>query len=424
MKKRGLSEIIVTIILILLILVAIAIIWFFINNLLQKNKETIPLKETLILQRMDIKSVSGNLIVPDATGVKVVIAREASREKYVGTEIIEKKADIVFIIDSTFSMQPQIDAVKSITEDFADELNASSINARLGLIEFRDYNTSYCGTSVNKFATKVHNLSASSNFTTNVSFFKDQVGGINVIFGGDFPEAHLSAINDSLSLKYDPDAKKIIIMLSDAQPHAKDCTCANQVITTPNIYYSLCYPSTTLGVNTTYPINSTGGSCYMGPPTVSEMTDALVSKGITFYYLNTGYLEPTPINNNVTSVCMNRIIEKDMTSRTGGAYFRYGSTDDVKSIIVNLANIINAKYESVIKIDHLKLVFYNDTASYIAIISNPPLKSFDTNTYSVDLTNGTRIPKITNVKRVEVYSVLKTKGGEEVVGPVTDVWKV
>lgn len=401
-EKRGLSEIIVTIILILLVLAAIIIVWFFVNNLIQKNKEVIPLKETLILQRMDIQKVEGDLVTPSL--VKVIVARGATREKYEGEEVIEKKADIVFIIDSTGSMGPRITQVSNIVKSFVDKLNEKSIDARLALVEFRDYPNlnGACGQASSSFTYRVHTFSG-QNFTIDSDLFKTEV--TNVASGvsaaaGDFPEAHLIGINQSLMLNLDDSARKIFIVLSDSAPHAQDCTC------TKNPTYSGCF--------THFNGDTTDASCYLGPKTVNEVTNSLVAKDVNLYYLSSG----TVSDPHFPFLCENVSMESVMTSRTGGAYYSYSSSADIQNIILNLADSISEKYSVVVQFDHINIVFYNDSASYVEKIFDLPLKSFDSKTYDVDLAG-----KISNVKRVEVYSVLKTKSGEEVIGPVTDVWR-
>ena len=83
--------------------------------------------------------------------------------------LIERKGDIVFVVDSTGSMRDEIEEVKDTIFDFVDELEERSINYRLALVDFKDYDDSPCGSIGNiEYPSLIHEFS-SEDFTGSLS---------------------------------------------------------------------------------------------------------------------------------------------------------------------------------------------------------------------------------------------------------------
>jgi hypothetical protein len=69
----------------------------------------------------------------------LAFAEQASDlEKYLDCQM-DKKADIVFVFDTTSSMSGEINELSAIAGSFASDLEASRIDHRIGLMEFRDF---------------------------------------------------------------------------------------------------------------------------------------------------------------------------------------------------------------------------------------------------------------------------------------------
>jgi len=141
-----------------------------------------------------------------------------------------KKADIVFVFDTTGSMGGEIDEMKSIAKEFADRLTSSGIDYRLGLTEYRDYDLdcggdSACGGSED-FPYKVYNEGV---LTGNSATFKAWIDGLGLGWGGDEPEAVLAAMIHTVDDQQwrGGDAAKVIVLITDAPAHP-DGDCCNQ----------------------------------------------------------------------------------------------------------------------------------------------------------------------------------------------------
>jgi len=394
--KKGVSNIIVVILLILLVLALIVILWWFLRGMLKEQGEIAEAKADLIDMGVDI----GKVNISEATGkVNVTISRGPGRMVLKNVTVIEQKGDIVFLIDSTGSMLNEINDVKSTITSFADKLSVEGIDYRLALIEFRDYPTGRCGISGYDFPSKIYSFTEGS-FTTNIVEYKSKIDTITTVGSGlDLAESHLTALDDSLDLLYREDAKKFNIMLTDAPPHAKDCTC-NPAETYP----ASCYNGVTFT------------SCYLGPETVQEVTDRLVNKEIKFYYITKEKDE-----DGKETVCDNRIMIDGMTSETGGKSFSYTEIQGVEQILIDLATQIIKEYEEE-KYDHLKVIFYNNTDSCEQRIPLPeggqslPLP-LETRTYELETC-------IESIEKIEIYPVVYTASGIQVIGPRLDSWIV
>jgi hypothetical protein len=141
-----------------------------------------------------------------------------------------KKADIVFVFDTTGSMGGEIDEMKSISKAFADNLASSGIDYRLGLTEFRDFNfdcggSSPCGGSED-FPYKVYNGGV---LTGSSATFKSWIDGLSLGWGGDEPESILAAMMHTATDQQwrGGDAAKIVVLITDAPVHP-DGDCCNR----------------------------------------------------------------------------------------------------------------------------------------------------------------------------------------------------
>ncbi len=217
MKKKGLSEVISTTLLILLTFALILIAWLLIYSKISENGETVQAKSRLISEKFNIKKAS----IQNET-LKITIDSSTVEQILVNQTIINKSADIVFAIDSTGSMAQEIQDTKSMISSFGSKLKAENIDYRLALVEFKDFPASPCGNALD-FPNKTH-LFNSMIFTEDIETYKNEINNITVGGGTDIPESHLSALDSISGFNFRNNTEKIVIMLTDAPPHAQDCT--------------------------------------------------------------------------------------------------------------------------------------------------------------------------------------------------------
>lgn len=121
---------------------------------------------------------------------------------------------VVFIIDTTGSMDTYINGVKDRAIEFSNILNDKGVDFKLGLIGFGDLGE--------KEKPSVY------NFTNDIAKFQKQVKNIPRTYGGDIPESSLDAIETGLGLltssKIGPGNGQIFILITDAPPHVPTAT--------------------------------------------------------------------------------------------------------------------------------------------------------------------------------------------------------
>lgn len=120
-----------------------------------------------------------------------------------------KGMNIVFIIDTTGSMDTFIEGVQERAIQFSNILKEKGIHYQLGLIGFGDL--------LEKEKPKVY------KFTTDIAKFQKSVKKIPRNYGGDLPESSLDALETGMKLvnqsKLDSTYKNIFILITDAPPH-------------------------------------------------------------------------------------------------------------------------------------------------------------------------------------------------------------
>ncbi len=125
-----------------------------------------------------------------------------------------QKTNIVFIIDTTGSMDTYINGVKDRAIEFSNILSSKGTGYQLGLIGFGDL-----GEKENP---------SIYNFTDDISKFQRQVKNIPRTYGGDIPESSLEAVETGVELvrssKLELGTKTIFILITDAPPHVPTIT--------------------------------------------------------------------------------------------------------------------------------------------------------------------------------------------------------
>jgi molecular chaperone DnaK len=120
-----------------------------------------------------------------------------------------EQINVVFLIDTTGSMDTYISGVKDRAIEFSDIISSKGARFKLGLIGFGDL--------YEKEKPSVY------NFTDDVAKFQRQVKNIPRTYGGDIPESSLDALETGVELlnasPLGPDSKNIFILITDAPPH-------------------------------------------------------------------------------------------------------------------------------------------------------------------------------------------------------------
>lgn len=128
------------------------------------------------------------------------------------TENVGRKADIVFVIDDTGSMQPYIDSLRMKVSSFVQTLASSNIQANLCVVTFGDDVHSICSSFVEDDPNTATN--------ENLNKFLDTLSRISTGGGGDVPENQLGALMAAAqNTPWHADAQRIAILMTDAAFH-------------------------------------------------------------------------------------------------------------------------------------------------------------------------------------------------------------
>ena len=123
---------------------------------------------------------------------------------------VKGKADIVFVVDTTISMDYYIVNVKYNLNAFVEELNRFNVAASFALVEFKDIRVDGKeSTNIKKYG--------SNCWTSNINKFKKKVEKLETGGGGDIPETPIDALEKARRLKKHASAKKHIILVTDAK---------------------------------------------------------------------------------------------------------------------------------------------------------------------------------------------------------------
>jgi Mg-chelatase subunit ChlD len=114
--------------------------------------------------------------------------------------------DLAFVLDTTGSMQEEIDAVKQTIGAVANQLSSAQTDVRIGLVEYKDRSDCL--------------LTRTFPFASDLAAFSKSVANISASGGGDMPEdmhAGLAAALDKLQWRSDA-AARMVVVIADAPP--------------------------------------------------------------------------------------------------------------------------------------------------------------------------------------------------------------
>ncbi|NYT02869.1 MAG: VWA domain-containing protein [Methanosarcinales archaeon] len=191
-----------------------------------------------------------------------------------------KKVDVVVVFDTTGSMYGVIEQMKTNSINFANALSSSGIDYRLGLTQFDDF-PDVCGGDCGSSASGdvPYNIFNGGQLTADPAEFASWVNTLVTHFGVDAPESHLAALHHTVTdqLWRGGDVQKVVILITDAPPHA-DGECCNYEGDTYDGIKSLLIAS--------------GVRVFVVGPNMDWSYDLASSTGGNFYSIESGDLMP------------------------------------------------------------------------------------------------------------------------------------
>lgn len=118
-----------------------------------------------------------------------------------------RPVDIVFVFDTTGSMNEEINGVKNTAISFANQLSDKGRDFRLGLVSFGD----------EILAVRKNDRT----LTDDAEEFKRWIGTLVADGGGDDPEIALDGVQTGMEMNFREGSQKVLILITDAPPHER-----------------------------------------------------------------------------------------------------------------------------------------------------------------------------------------------------------
>ena len=128
------------------------------------------------------------------------------------TATVQKKAELVFVIDSTGSMSGAIENVKTRITSFVNSLETQGVNLRIGIVEYRDIEVDGMDSTI------IHELNHSP-WMNSTSEMVEVLNGISAGGGGDEPETVIDGLGylvDGETIPWSSDSYKFAVVLTDS----------------------------------------------------------------------------------------------------------------------------------------------------------------------------------------------------------------
>lgn len=124
-----------------------------------------------------------------------------------------EQLDILFLIDVTSSMGDVIDSVQTNASFILSDINTLSGDVQFGVATYADYPLEDYG------ADGDYPFRLETDLTSDLSTVQSGIDSASLLDGGDFGESLSFAVSQARPLSWRPNARKIIILFTDAPPH-------------------------------------------------------------------------------------------------------------------------------------------------------------------------------------------------------------
>lgn len=134
--------------------------------------------------------------------------KKAAKASTIASQTVNGKADIVFLVDTTISMDYYINRVKANIKAFSKELSNAGVSASYALVEYRDI------TCDGKNSTKIKK-NGNSNWYKSVTSFEQAIDKLEADGGGDLKETPIDALEKARRMKFRKNAQKFFVLVTD-----------------------------------------------------------------------------------------------------------------------------------------------------------------------------------------------------------------
>ena len=127
--------------------------------------------------------------------------------------------DVVFVLDLTGSMDFAIEGIKRGIQSFTEELEKKRLDARIGVVCFRDIDPPPAGDNERPYPLYFARPDGGTEtFTRDYRAVRDRVAPLWAGGGGDEPESSLQGLAVAAKQPFRSNASRVLILITDAQP--------------------------------------------------------------------------------------------------------------------------------------------------------------------------------------------------------------
>ena len=428
-NKRGISNIIATILIILLAILAIAIIWAIIYNFLRDSGEVVQAKNDLLQIEVEIDNVD----IQSNSQVELTLESNQASKFLINAEIIEQAipADIVLVTDISLSMadfycEDSLGTPPPKGTDLDSEMGQYITTSEDAVCPLQgngypDFSCYYNELVNNGESICTNQFSGDKwQFPKLVPVKIALTDFINSVFSGGIESEGKSIGLVSYETTANPDfshiltdsATPLIIELSEWYPSGTTCICCgiNEAINKLSnsekenkVVILLSDGEAKRDCTNTIDMNDKNQALL---DTIQSAKDA-EGAGIVIHTI--AYTDEQNLKD----------LMQQIATETNGQSF----TADISNLIdiyTQVERVIQEEYDTAERTDHLRIVFYNETDTAVSIITELPQNPLERKKYTITVT-----PPIENINKIEVYPVIVTKSGKVVVADnAVDSWSL
>jgi hypothetical protein len=182
----------------------------------------------VILATMPLSVSATGFVTPDTVVADIKAGDTENDVLHVALPAKPAKGDVVFIFDATGSMGTQIASAKANALTIMNNVRLSVPDTNFGVGSFTDYPHTYTAAQNYGYAND-YGYSAYGDYawqkdqdlTTSTAAVQAAINGLSIKSGGDTPQDYARALYESQFFSWRPDAKKIVVIIGDAPPHAQ-----------------------------------------------------------------------------------------------------------------------------------------------------------------------------------------------------------
>jgi Mg-chelatase subunit ChlD len=397
---RGLSSVIVTLLIILLVIVAIAIIWVIMRNSISNQSEFIDTQKDFFAENIAITYIKmdGNLISLslEKTGGNLKTQGEGAKNETF--EIAE--ADIISVVDISGSMAPSCNGVsQSCCSSLRGNYNVSSqVCSNVNPIRNITCTTTCAGVWVNKLSA----VQDANKELINI-FSKSQGSRVGIV-------AYNTNVISSASLDLTNDLNQLNNRIDSWQPGGRTCICCgiNEALR------KLQQQSSDERMKKIIVMSDGEANIEC----LAQNTHDAAQDAIKASCDGSANLENLIIYTIRLGGEANEDTLRQIANCGGGKYFSVLNISELVDVYRRVVVEIQATPQSPTKFSYLYIVFYNETTSYKEKILEIPNVLVIKN-YNFDLTGKLE----GEIKKIEVYPVIISPSGKEIIGPLFDSWE-